>query len=117
MYGKNGLPLHPHNAFPPSPPHSSHCAASDLFISLSPSVRLVRDLIHPTRCVLLRSIPYGVEYDDLQALLQRVGPLRNLGAHQRSHGGHGSVRASFFDLHHAFDGVRLLYATCTLDST
>lgn len=63
---------------------------------------------HPTRCVLLRNIPPGIDDDDIRRLLHTFGPLRDLGAQQRSRGGRGSLLATYFDLRHARAAVRAL---------
>lgn len=76
--------------------------------SLSPSARSPREQPHPTRCVLLRNIPPGIDDDDIRRLLQTYGPLRDLGAQQRSRGGRGSVLATYYDLRHARAAVRAL---------
>lgn len=68
--------------------------------------RTPRDPPHPTRCVLLRNLPPGVDDDDLRTTLSRFGPLRDLGAQQRARGGRGSIIATYYDLRHARDAVR-----------
>lgn len=91
----------PPPSFPPVFPPVSPPAPSPL----SPRIR---DNAHPTRCVLLRNIPPGIDDDDLRHLLLRHGPLRDLGAQQRSRGGRGSVLAVYYDLRHARAAVRAL---------
>ncbi|CAN8069983.1 unnamed protein product [Agarophyton chilense] len=76
-----------------------------------PSTSPRRDAAHPTRCVQLRNIPPGIDDEDLRRLLTKFGPLRDLGAQQRSRGGHGSVLATYYDLRHARAAVRALDST------
>ena len=76
----------------------------------TPSPR-TRDLPHPTRCVLVRNLPPGVDDDELRRLLKTFGSLRDLGAQQRARGGRGSIFATFFDLRHARDAVHGLDGT------
>lgn len=77
----------------------------------SPIRTPLREQQHPTRCVLLRNIPPGIDDDDIRNLLQVYGPLRDLGAQQRSRGGRGSVLATYFDLRHARSAVRALHSS------
>eukprot|EP00871_Galdieria_phlegrea_P000582 jgi/Galph1/1524/GphlegSOOS_G208.1 len=57
---------------------------------------------------LLKNIPPGVDDNELRRLLEYFGPLRELGAQQRSRGGRGAIQATFFDLRHARDAVKFL---------
>ncbi|EME27269.1 Protein MEI2-like 3 [Galdieria sulphuraria] len=62
----------------------------------------------PSRTVLVKNIPPGVDDSELRCLLERFGPLRDLGAQQRSRGGRGAIQATYFDLRHAREAVNLL---------
>lgn len=64
-----------------------------------------RDQTHPTRCILVRNIPPGIDDDEIRAVLQIYGPLRDLGAQQRARGGRGSVVATYYDVRHARKAV------------
>lgn len=77
-------------------------------LATSPARPHRETLPHPTRCVLLRNIPPGIDDDEIRCLLQRYGPLRNLGAQQRSRGGRGTVLATYYDLRHARMAVAAL---------
>ncbi|CDF39565.1 Putative Mei2-like protein [Chondrus crispus] len=93
---------------PPQSPRKSPPAISPPPL-LSPSSRSPREQPHPTRCVLLRNIPPGIDDDDIRSVLQQYGPLRDLGAQQRSRGGRGSVLATYYDLRHARAAVKTLH--------
>ncbi|KAI0566071.1 Mei2-like protein [Gracilaria domingensis] len=92
--------------FSTSPPPTSYPIAPQSAPPPSTSPR--RDAAHPTRCVQLRNIPPGIDDDDIRRVLTKFGPLRDLGAQQRSRGGHGSVLATYYDLRHARAAVRAL---------
>lgn len=95
--------IHPTTSSPlPSPP------TVQLNHPSSPLRASSREQQHPTRCVLLRNIPPGIDDEDIRNLLQLHGPLRDLGAQQRSRGGRGSVLATYYDLRHARAAVRSL---------
>lgn len=87
---------------------STHIPPPPVIGPSSSPTRTPRELSHPTRCVLLRNIPPGIDDDDIRQLLQVYGPLRDLGAQQRSRGGRGSLLATYFDLRHARSAVRAL---------
>eukprot|EP00178_Gracilaria_changii_P003223 TRINITY_DN1471_c0_g1_i1.p1 TRINITY_DN1471_c0_g1~~TRINITY_DN1471_c0_g1_i1.p1 ORF type:complete len:865 (+),score=138.48 TRINITY_DN1471_c0_g1_i1:306-2900(+) len=96
--------------FPTSPPTSSAYPIAPQSAP-PPSTSPRRDAAHPTRCVQLRNIPPGVDDDEIRRVLTKYGPLRDLGAQQRSRGGHGSVLATYYDLRHARAAVRALDAS------
>jgi RNA recognition motif-containing protein len=62
----------------------------------------------PSRTILVKNIPPGVDDSELRCLLERFGPLRDLGAQQRSRGGRGAIQATYFDLRHAREAVNSL---------
>lgn len=62
----------------------------------------------PSRTILIKNIPPGVDDSELRSLLERFGPLRDLGAQQRSKGGRGAIQATYFDLRHAREAVNSL---------
>lgn len=102
--------LNPHLSTSSSSPLPSPTLPS-LHAPTSPVRTPSREQQHPTRCVLLRNIPPGIDDDDIRNLLQVHGPLRDLGAQQRSRGGRGSVLATYYDLRHARAAVRALHSS------
>jgi len=63
---------------------------------------------HASRSIMVRNVAPGVDDEILRRTLTSFGPLRELGAQQRSKGGRGSVTATFFDLRHARLAVKHL---------
>lgn len=103
------LPIdHEFSLSSPVPPLSLQIPSHTITAPSASPLRTPRELAHPTRCVLLRNIPPGIDDDDIRQLLQLYGPLRDLGAQQRSRGGRGSVLATYYDLRHARGAVRAL---------
>ncbi|GJQ15033.1 hypothetical protein GpartN1_g6824.t1 [Galdieria partita] len=76
--------------------------------SLSPNHIRCLNSESPSRTILVKNIPPGVDDSELRCLLERFGPLRDLGAQQRSRGGRGAIQATYFDLRHAREAVNSL---------
>lgn len=103
-------PVSTHSLFAPTRPTPSHPTGGNIATTPTSTPR-ARDPPHPTRNVLLRNIPPGIDDEDIRRLLLQFGPLRDLGAQHRARGGRGSVLALFYDLRHARAAVRALDST------
>lgn len=117
LHSSNRFSAVPSSASSVNPPTSSAPLGSPPISLANPQLpsllqtRQPREPAHPTRCVLVRNLPPGVDDADLRSLLLQFGPLRDMGAQQRARGGKGSVIATYYDLRHARDAVRDLDAS------